>query len=70
MPKNLPSTISLILIGEESKSVSVPLRRSSLIRRMVSNGEIMSSMTLAISSNGATTKSVTPGALGKVVSSF
>ena len=68
MPVNLPSTIWVMLTGEDSSSAIVPLRRSSLISRMVSNGVTMSSMTLATSKVGITTRSVTPGAFGRVAS--
>ena len=68
MPVNLPSTIWVMLTGDESNRAREPLRFSSLINRIVSSGVTISNIMLAISKVGITTISVTPGALGMVAS--
>ena len=64
-PRYLPSTISVIDRGALNNRLRLRLRRSSLIRRMVSSGTITSHRTMVIQppNTGTTTTSVSPGGL-------
>ena len=59
-PRYLPSTISLTRTGAESSSVRLPLRRSSLKRRIESSGTTSSMRKLATPNRLPATRSVTP----------
>ncbi len=63
IPRYLPKMISLIDSGALKSRVSVRLRRSSLMSRMVSKGITSNSTIALLPSCLPTTSSVTPGLL-------
>ncbi|EDN65332.1 hypothetical protein BGP_6338 [Beggiatoa sp. PS] len=65
-PINLPKIMLVIEIGADSNRGKVRLRRSSLINRMVNNGDTNNSTMPTQSSKELTTMVVNPGALGSL----
>lgn len=59
-PRNLPSTISVIETGEDNNNLIVPLRNSSLNKRIVTKGEMSKRTMPVICNNPTTTTSVKP----------
>ena len=67
-PRNLPSTIEVMLTGAARSKTSAPLRCSSARVRIHNKGLIRSIMMAAGATKRATIKAVTPGASGRLAS--